>query len=328
MKKKQEKSSCCDGNIIGHGAKRKKCVACGRTWSLWKKKRGRKKVRADVNIVQQYLNGERASSARMSTRRKVSESSIQNRVTRSRDVFIRTTPWREVPDGDLILIADAVVELIGRSWMTAYLMLVRSVEGDTAVILPPRFIRGRETPAGWSEAIDGIDPAILSRIKALVCDGHAGLTSQSMWRKWLLQRCHFHLIASIRARRARTPMARHHGEAHTLMAHARIILTDPDERTVTASLSVIEEVGWLSSSKIVRKVISGFVRNHRDYRTYLEHPKLNLPTTSNSAESVASLIGNTKRRLRGFKTARSFELWVVATLKLKGVVKCRKNPQN
>lgn len=301
---------------------------CGTTRTLWKKKRGRRGIRTDRRIAEKYITGERASSARISAKKNVSESCVQSRVARSRDALIRTVAWRSVPHGDLILIADAVVELIGESWVTVYLMLARSVTDDIAVILPPRIARGRETPRGWSDAIDAMEPSILCRIKAIVCDGHAGLTSQGLWRSWVVQRCHFHLIASIRARRATTPMARNQGEARVLIENARVILTSTNPRQVERSLSLVEEAGWQSSSRLVRKVVSGFVRNYLDYRSYLRYPELNLPSTSNSAECVASIIGDIKRRLRGFKTERSFESWVIAVLKLKGAVKCRKKPQN
>lgn len=328
MNKKHEKSSCCKGRIVRHGAKRRRCDICGKTWTVWKKKRGRRSVRASSSVVQKYLTRERASSARVSRKRNISESCAQDRVLRSRDAFIRETPWREIPAGELILVADAVVELIAGTWVTAYFMLVRSVASDTAVILPPYVTSGRETPNGWKEAFIIVDSTILCRVRALVCDGHSGLTSQALWRKWILQRCQFHLIASVRARRGSSPMARKSTEGQTLMRHIRVVLSSKDEACVTESLSVVEEIGWLSRSKMLKKVVSGFVHNYQDYRTYINHTELNLPTTSNSAESVASMIGNTKQIVRGFKTARSFELWVVVTLKMQGTIKCRKNPQN
>src|SRR3989344_2520590 len=88
------------------------------------------------------------------------------------------------------------------------------------------------------------------------------------------------------------------------------------------SVIALEDTGWQSTSPEIRKVLSGFVSQYLDYRSYLKYPDLHLPTTNNTAESLASMIADLKRRMRGFPTFRSFERWIVALLKYKKTIAC------
>lgn len=206
--------------------------------------------------------------------------------------------------------------------------MVRHVSSDTATILPPFITDGTETCERWRRAIETIPKEILCRIRAIVCDGHVGLVTEGLWRNWIIQRCHFHLLARIQSRRSRFQIARHKQEAEKIFTHLYVALAHPDAVRITESLNILEEISWLSTSPEIRKVLSGFVRNYKDYRSYLVHPGLHLPITNNSAESLASSIADLKHRMRGFKTSYSFQCWIVALLKFKRQVKCRGYQQN
>ncbi len=201
-------------------------------------------------------------------------------------------------------------------------MLVRGMNTNEAIILPPFFRCGTETALGWKMAIDTIPKDILMRIRAIVCDGHVGLTTEAKWRAFFLQRCHFHLLARIQSRRSRWRIGRHKREAQLIFKHANIVLKCLDEKMVYDSVCVLDEIGWTSTSPEIRKTLSGFVKNYRDYRTYLKHPELNLPTTNNTAESLAGMIASLKHRLKGFPTLKSFTEWIIALLKFKKKIKC------
>lgn len=322
MNKKHEKSACCRAAIIKYGNKRRQCVRCLRTWSVWQKRRGRKKKRIDTNLVQIFLRREIASLVALAKQRRCSEALVQKTLRNSRDAFIRTTAWFTIPAGNLILIADGVVEMVERQWHTVYLMLVRPVSGRDAVILPPLVLPGTETALGWRKAMDTIPVSVRHRILAIVCDGHRGLISEGFWRGWVIQRCHFHLLARIQSRRSRFRIARHQEEAGMIFKHAHVVLASMDEVAVTRALVALEDIGWQSTSPEIRKVLSGFVSQYRDYRSYLKRPHLHLPTTNNTAESLASIIADLKRRMRGFPTLRSFERWIIALLKFKKTIAC------
>lgn len=322
MKTKHEKSGCCKSTVVKYGAKRKQCVVCKKTWRVWRKKRGRKKKRVDQNLVRAFLGREIPSLAFVARKRGFSEALLQKRLKKSKDQFIARTTWPDIPKGDLILIADAVVERIEHKWTATYLLLVRATKGHEAVILPPLIRDGTEISLGWREATNTISKSILPRIKAIVCDGHRGLLSEALWRGWIVQRCQFHLLARIQSRRSRFRIARHRDEAEAISKHTQYILKHPIEQELRKSLNSLEEIGWHSKSPEIQKVLSGFVRNYQDYRSFLTHPELNLPTTSNTAECLASTIADLKRRMRGFRTRDSFCSWIIALLKFKRKIKC------
>lgn len=323
MNKKHEKSACCRALVIKFGNRRRQCVKCRKTWSVWKKRRGRKRKRVSKNLVQEFLNRDIASVASLARKRNCSQSKIQKFLKRSRDLFLQKTSWGEIPKGQLILIADAVVEMIEGRWQTVYFMLVRPVSDCEAIILPPVFIKGTETVKGWKATVDSLEPGVKERIVAIVCDGHVGLILESKWNNWLLQRCQFHLWARIQSRRSRSKISRNIEEAKKIFEHVHLILNSKQQLTIQLSLNILEEIGWHSRSPEIRKVLAGFINNYKSYRTCLDHPELNLPTTSNTAESLASHIGDLKRRMRGFPTLNSFTLWLTAVLKHKKKVKCQ-----
>ena len=324
MKKYQANSPCCGEKVVRFGARRRQCCVCKKTWRIRKKKPGRKRTRVSTELFESFVQHNIPSLASVSKKKRVSDSLIQKRMTRSRDLFIKKTPWPEIPHGPLILIADAIVEMLEGQWTTVYLMLVRSVSQSQAIILSPFILRGAEHPEGWHEAIARINRPILTRIKAVVCDGHRGILFEARDRKWMIQRCHFHLLARIQGRRSRFATARHREEARKIFHHLGIVLKSLDKKQIQNSLNILEEISWLSKSKEIRTVLRGFTTNYNDFRSYIMYPELNLPTTNNTAESLASVIGHLKIRMRGFRTMNSFAKWIVALLKFRKSIKCNK----
>lgn len=322
MNKKHEKSACCQAAVIRYGNRRRQCVSCKRTWSVWRKRRGRKKKRINTVFVKEFLGREISSLASLSRKRGVSPSLMQKKLKRSRDKLIKSTPWPRVPAGQLLMIADAVIERIERKWYTVYLMLVRSIADNEAIILPPLIVSGTETAGGWKKAMDSLPSDVTKNVIALVCDGHNGLLTEAKWRGWLLQRCQFHLLARIQSRRSRWKIGRHKAEAKTIFRHVRFVLEHPNKNELAKSIEILEELSWTSTSPEIRRVLSGFVRNFMDYRLYLNRPDLHLPVTNNTAESLASSIADLKHRMRGFPTLDSFSKWIIALLKYKKKIAC------
>lgn len=325
MKNLHAKSLCCGGRIIRYGRRRKQCVFCKRTWRLRKKKTGRKRKRTDKQIVIKYLSGMLLSPAGQAKIKKRNSDNFERKLIRSRDIFIRNTSWPDIPAGNLILIADAFVQIIEKQWHTAYVLFVRSICEEKAVILPIFWKTGTETSIGWNEALNAVPESVKDRILALVCDGHRGLVNYAHWRGWPIQRCHFHLIARIQGRRSKWKTGRHAEEAKRIFELVNIVLKENDEKCFRKALAQIEEMGWETKSPELKKTISGFVKNYRDFRTYLSHQELNLPTTSNTAESFIGLIRNLLGKAKGFRTLESFKKWTDAFAKQKQNIFCRKN---
>jgi hypothetical protein len=324
MIKKHEKSACCGLKIIKFGNKRKQCTGCKKTWRVWKKKVGRKKKRVSVKLVESFFKHEISSMSFVSRKKNKSESFVQKEMLKSRDLFVEKTSWQKVPDGDLLLIADAVVEMVEDKWRTIYLILARSIKDSQAVILPPLIVSSVENPSGWHQAFESVPPAILECVKAVVCDGHRGILYEAKDRKWIIQRCHFHLIARIQSRRSRYILSRNKEESKKIFSHVGVVLKSTDQKQVQKSLNILEEIGWTSKSKEIGTTLNGFATNYENFRSYIDYPELNLPITSNTAESLASTIADLKRRMRGFPTMNSFEKWIIALLKFRQNIRCNK----
>lgn len=272
--------------------------------------------------VRRYLHHERVPLAK-ERRGTTVPASRSARLRKERDAFNEKQAWCLIPDGPLILIADAIVKYRAGSWHTWFFMFLRAVDGIDAVIMPPYYAEGREVYKEWSTALETIHPDALKRVKALVSDGHCGLMSFAARHGWLVQRCHIHLIMAIQARRSRWAMSRKRAEGIEIHSLVGCVLTDPCSKRATQALARIEEIGWLSPSKMLEKVLRGFVTSAEDYRTYLTHPKLNLPTTSNTAESLNALVNDLFSRAHGFRTVTSLNAWIIALCKERGTMKCR-----
>ena len=228
MNKKHEKSACCSAVVIRFGERRRQCVKCRKTWSVWKKKRGRKSLRISPELAHRFVCT-RLLPVRSGI--KVTRHKKSYRLSKSRSFCAKNCPWPEIPKKEsLIAIGDALVKYMEGSWHTWYFILLRPVESDIALALPWYHRKGTETSTGWKEAFDAVPKELLGRIMALVCDGHTGLVYEAKWRSWLLQRCHFHLIARIQSRRSKWKTSQHYEEGKHLYELVKGVLTETDEQ--------------------------------------------------------------------------------------------------
>lgn len=327
MNKKHAKSPCCGASTIQYGGKRRQCTSCKRTWTIRPKRRGRKPRRRTSEPVRKYLVHERVPLSREKGRESVSARS--NKLRNERDAFNDRKSWASVPPGPLIVVADAIMRRIEGSLHTWFFVFVRPVDGEDAIILPPLCLRGTETTNGWQPAFAAIPDDVLSRIMALVSDGHRSLMLEALWRGWLVQRCHFHLLRALQARRSRWSSSQHQAEGIEIHTLVKRVLSQETDKGLATALSRIEEIGWTTTSKKLSIALLGFVTNAKEFRTYRAHPELNLPTTNNTAESLNALIQELSGRARGFRTVASFNAWIIALCKERQTIKCRgARPQN
>jgi len=226
--------------------------------------------------------------------------------------------------------ADAMVQYTRSGWYTFYLVLIKSAKESQAIICEPYVKRGTEVYQGWSEALDRLPQNTRSSIVALVCDGHTGLVNCAKKHGWLIQRCHFHLIARLQSRRSKWRTSRHQKEGKRIYELVNLVLTSKKEKAVLRALNELEAIGWLSSSRELEMYLSGFVKNYADFRTYLKYPNLNLPKTSNAIEPFIGYIQKFRQRTRGFATLGSLKKWIEALIKYKKIAKCNgsKNQPN
>lgn len=326
-----EKSPCCRGKVRRFGKRRRQCSICSATWSVWQKKRGRKQKRRAGGILKAYFDGYPLRPRKGKVADGLTRQAQSAHMVLLCDQFCAYTPWPEIPNGELILLCDALMQSFeGRIW-TLYIFWVRSTTDTRAVILPPVFRPGREASrGGWTAAFATVSDSIKKNIIALISDGAGEACRQAPKEGWILQRCQFHLLMSIANYVRPGILSRHKKLAEQIYPRVYTILYDSPEHEVRRALGELEDLVLpLIRSKKLTTIISGFLKHYRDYRSYLMYPQYALPATTSSAESFISQIQGLLYRARGFRTPQSFIKWIEAFFKHQKSITCNgRNQQN
>jgi hypothetical protein len=316
------KSSCCNEVVWVLGSRRRQCGRCERTWRIRPKKRGRPRRRRDSKLIDRVLV-KRRSLTELANERGLSRQALSYRFLRALERQRR--PAVAAITGESILLVDGVWFRFKRRPWVLYLMATRPLEGQQATFRTPLLLEGPESKTAWLKALDTIPPTDRARIRALVCDSFVGSRSIARAKGWILQLCHFHLIAQFRRRlgyrNLRTPSRIFRHEAYRLI---RIALTTADERQA-ASIAIHlrqlanEAIGARRFANLVRQ----FVLRLPEYRAYRLHPSLHLPTTTGSVESMARVIRDLLRRTRSISSPKALEQWMTSYVEVRPHVTCR-----
>lgn len=245
--------------------------------------------------------------------------------------FNSVTPWPPIPPGPLVAVADAMFEWMGHRPYTLYVVLLKTPTADQAVLTCPILLPGKERlVGGWDVVFNRLPQEVKNRIVALVCDGHTGLIALAHHYHWKIQRCHVHLRLRVENYATTGRFNRSGGVGTELQQLIGPILLSHDEQMVADGMRILQERLKSIQSNALRHVISGFLKHHQDYRTYIQQPTLHLPSTTNAIESLNSLARELQHLARGFRTPESLLSWMEAFMKYKKVVTCRgtKNQPN
>lgn len=157
---------------------------------------------------------------------------------------------------------------------------------------------------------------------AVVSDGFPGLNNIFKTNGWIVQRCHFHLIAELQRRRARK--RNFSGRPIREMAYQTIkelLVTTSTDRT---SL-LFKRLNRISNNHIcptkIKMIVREFVRCNNEFRSYLQYPELNLPNTNNIMESVSSFVRSRSAKL---KTPSAWHKWAIATIRFHPKFVCKR----
>lgn len=316
------KSPCCQGVIYRFGNRRRQCASCRRTWSIRSKKRGRKPLRVSAKLARQYLTRGLPSLPILAQQRQLSVRRIRHRLCLSRTALLQSDSFlAPPPDVPLLAIADAIWQWIDRKKYTIFIILLKPLGSNQAIICPPLLCAGHETP-GWSAAFAKLPREWHNRIFALICDGNVGLISQAYQNHWLLQRCHAHLRRWLNNYLSDSPLSRHRQAAEDVHRLVTVAITTRNRLELAHTVLELREIYQATTSRWVRKVISGFLKHVREYRTYLEHEEFDLPTTTNAVESLNSLIRELQYKSRGFSSPDALLQWITALLVIKQTMLC------
>jgi hypothetical protein len=229
------------------------------------------------------------------------------------------------PAAETILICDALwCRFKGRLWVL-YLMALRPISGDCATFLDPLLAHGPESKSGWQRALSTIPVDHRAKIRALVVDNFAGCTTIAKENRWILQLCHFHLIATLRAKLGGVRRLNLKDRALRLEAFqlVRIALKTSDKEQLEACLARIKIIhdDALLQWKI-RDLLREFLRRIAHYRAYRAYPQLALPRTTGSAESMVRVLRDLMRRTRSLSSPRAFKLWATNYIRHRPKIAC------
>lgn len=326
MKKLHTKSPCCHASVQRFGIRRRRCAQCHITWRIRTKKRGRKPYRVDHTLALAYLHKEVPSVRLLAQQYDCGKDRIHALLRRSLVAYVarEEEQWSQalVDTPRLIAVADAIWYHVGKEFYTIYVILLRPVASTDAVICPPVVLSGREDLVGWEQAFASLPPVFKKRIIALVCDGATSLVALARSRHWILQRCHFHLIAAVQNYLTTGRRSTHRAYAFHVLRVVQALLATHDPREVKKIRRAIRDIRHQSKSRGLRRVLSGFLKTYSDYHAYLRYPALNLPTTSNAAESCIQCIRDLMYRCRGFRSYSSLTLWLTAFALFKKTIRC------
>jgi len=210
--------------------------------------------------------------------------------------------------GPHILLGDALAQTLEGKEYTTYLLLARQLDSTHAAVCLVRTVPGHESGIGWRAAVAALPAAMRGQTKALVCDGHAGLTGLAKRHGWVLQRCRFHLIQSLN----KNMRLWYHAKPEVYRIHelVHVVVESADDEKVTRALGLLGDYAKQTANKEVASILRGLTKHFRDYRSYIYYPRLHLPATNNSCECSFRRARALQDKARGWRTPAAHAAWV------------------
>src|SRR3989339_1344055 len=312
------KASCCQEIIHRFGSRRRQCRACGRTWRIRQKKTGRKPKRSSSRLPEKLFVKYARITAWAETHH-LAVSTASERLNRSLVRLLKRK--KRLPKGSCALLGDGLYFKFKRMDWVMYVMAVKPVKSHRAFFLDPVLLEGKECYERWRVALATIPPETKKHIKAFVSDGFRGSKLIAREHGWIHQRCHFHLLmALIRRHGRRSYRTKGAGVREKLLGVVRTLLTTPDSTTLKRqTLKARRLISHPLCPPWIHIQTVEFLRTLDDFRAYVIHPELNLPTTTNSIESSGKII---RKATSTARTPKSVLLRATAFLQLRKSITC------
>jgi len=320
MKTQHAKSPCCRGRVHRFGKRRRQCSICKRTWRIRQKSRGRKRKRVDQRLAHRILIEHRTFQHHC-RKGAISQSGFSKRFSKAISSDPKLKARLRFPSRPYALLGDGLYFKFKRMDWVMYIMAVKPIKSNRAFFLDPVLLQGKECYDRWRVALTTIPPETKKGVKAFVSDGFRGSKLIAKEHGWIHQRCHFHLLmALIRRHGRRSYRVKGAGIRERLLGVVRILLAATDAVT---KCKQIRKAQRLISHPLcppwIRKQTVEFSRTLDDFRAYLRHPSLNLPTTTNAIESTGKLI---RKATSTARTPKSVLLRAAAFLRLRKSITC------
>jgi hypothetical protein len=244
--------------------------------------------------------------------------------------FVARPSPQKIPPGPLVLLADGLwFEFDGTPWVL-YLTALKPCRGNYATFLDPVLFPGKEGASRWQQALAAIPPGVTRRIQAMVVDNLPGMQRIARQRRWVLQLCHFHLLLKLQAYRRGVRYALRGGPVREKIS--QLIRSALELRDGNRLSETLKQLRHLSrgdcGTQRIQKTVREFLRALQFYRSYLVHPHLDLPRTTNSVESMCRLLRELFRSSRAGSNPASVLLWATALIRLRPRVICNGHSLN
>lgn len=326
MKLLHKKSECCGAKIVRFGGKRRRCDSCHRTWSERPAKRGPKPRRKQCGYLKKVFE-HGFSVKQLSYNSRISKDAIYKIFANNLERVAQEKRIVRISGSILILVIDAqwqyfkTVKGKKKVLWTLYFISIKSIDSQKVTILDPVLKQGKENATTWRQTMDELPEGIKKRLIAVVSDGLRGIESIAEDNDWILQRCHFHLLSALqkrRGKRASTPGRKVRQEIYNTV---KLALVDDSERRLNIMCKRLAYLAKQPECPVaMRMIVREFLRHFNDYRAYLEHPELNLPTTVNVMESNNSFVRNKTRKVN---TPETWHRWALACARIKSKFTCK-----
>lgn len=316
----QEKSECCAAKIVRFGGKRRQCTACKKTWRVHPAKRGRKVLRKSYSQLKKIFN--HGFTVKQSAgHSRLSAGAAYKRFGKALLSIIGKKRVIRIKGQKLILLIDAQWQYFNDELWTLYFLSVKAVSSQSVVVFDPTLRAGKENIATWNQVIDGLPRNVRKRVVAMVSDGIRGIETTAADNGWVIQRCHFHLLSllqKMRGKRAATPGRVVREEIYNSV---KLALSEKSNRRLNI---LCRRLAALAKDplcpKRMRMITRDFLRRLYEFRSYLEHPDLKLPTTINVMESINSY---TRKKSKPINNPYSWHRWAIAGVRFKSKFICK-----
>jgi len=330
MQSKHAKSPCCAARVRRFGPRRRQCVECGKTWTVRPKKRGRPVHRSSPALLHRVLVKGYTLGQLFSHRTTVALPAYRYRFRQALQRWVARPQPQKIPGGPLVLLTDGLwFEFEGIPWVL-YLVALKPCRGHQATFLDPLLLPGREGASRWQQAVEAIPSPARKRVRAIVADNLPGIEKIAHQHRWVLRLCHFHLLLKLQAPRRRVRYALRGGAVREeIYQSIRNALLLPNGRRLAQTLERLKRLSRGDCGTLrIKTVLCQFLVDLPFYRSYLAHPDLGLPLTTNAVESMCRLLREMLRSSRAGSNPNSLLLWATALIRLRPTVTCNGPPIN
>lgn len=299
-------------------------MQCQHTWTIRPKKRGRPVHRTSASVLHRVLVEGFTLGQLFSKHSGVALPAYRYRFRQALRRFVARPSPQKIPPGPLVLLADGLwFEFDGMPWVL-YLTALKRCRGDYATFLDPLLLPGKEGASRWQQAVSAIPTGATRRIRAMVVDNLPGMRRLAQQRQWVLQLCHFHLLLKLQAQRRGVRYTLRGGPVREKIQQLiRNALDLPDGHRLSRTLERLRRLSHGDCGTLrIQTTVREFLQSLQFYRSYLTHPALGLPRTTNSVESMGRLLRELFRSSRAGSNPASVLLWATALIRLRPRVTC------